>query len=65
MSIVTVFAGADISVLKLLSSNIFELKKFNAPFSDETKGLILWGCVVSSLIEDLPQLIIQVCIIYI
>jgi hypothetical protein len=57
----TVLAGADMSTLKLLYSQIFRLKRFNAPFSDDSKTMILWGCVISSIIEDIPQFVIQVC----
>ncbi|EXX61968.1 hypothetical protein RirG_166160 [Rhizophagus irregularis DAOM 197198w] len=56
-----VLAGADMSTLKLLYSEIFRMKKFNAPFSDDSKTMILWGCVISSIIADIPQFVIQVC----
>lgn len=56
-----VLAGADMSTLKLLYSEIFRLKRFKAPFSDDSKTMILWGCVVSSIIADIPQFVIQVC----
>ncbi|RIA94891.1 hypothetical protein C1645_734444 [Glomus cerebriforme] len=34
--------------------------RFNAPFSDYARTMILWGCVISSITEDLPQFLIQV-----
>ncbi|CAB4392672.1 unnamed protein product [Rhizophagus irregularis] len=55
-----VLAGADMSTLKLLYSEIFRMKKFNAPFSDDSKTMILWGCVISSIIADIPQFVIQI-----
>jgi hypothetical protein len=62
-ALVTVFGGTNMEALKLLDSNIFKLKMFSAPISDNAKNLILLGCVASSLIEDLPQLVISVCIL--
>ncbi|GBC02454.1 hypothetical protein RclHR1_04630010 [Rhizophagus clarus] len=59
-AITTVFAGADMSTFKLLYSHIFNLNRFKAPFSEDSKTIILWGCVISSVIQDIPQLIIQV-----
>ncbi|GBB88837.1 hypothetical protein RclHR1_15450002 [Rhizophagus clarus] len=56
----TVIAGADMSAFKVLYSHIFGLKRFNAPFSDDSKTIILWGCVISSIIQDIPQFVIQI-----
>jgi hypothetical protein len=63
-AITTVLAGADMEMLKLLTSNLSGtgLETFNAPPNKEFEKLILWGCLVGSFIEDLPQFIIQVCI---
>ncbi len=63
-AVVTVLAGADVEMLKLLGSNLsgIGLRSVNAPFSKETENLILWGCVGCAFIEDLPQVVIQVCI---
>ncbi|GBC02453.1 hypothetical protein RclHR1_04630009 [Rhizophagus clarus] len=57
----TILAGADMSAFKLLYSRIFRLRRFNAPFSDSSKNLVLWGCILNSIIQDVPQFIIQVC----
>lgn len=61
-AITTVLAGADMTMLNLLTSNFsgFGLKRFNAPFSKKSKELILYGCLVGSFVEDLPQFAIQV-----
>ncbi|CAB4482951.1 unnamed protein product [Rhizophagus irregularis] len=61
-AITTVLAGADMTMLNLLTSNFsgFGLRRFNAPFSEKSKELILYGCLVGSFVEDLPQFAIQI-----
>lgn len=50
------------AMLNLLTSDLFGfgLRKFNAPFSEKSKDLILYSCLVGSFIKDLPQFVIQV-----
>src|SRR5581483_6481096 len=59
-AIITILCGSDISVLKLLSSNLAGFELFNAPLSKKAEKFIYYGGILNSLTEDLPQLIIQV-----
>ncbi|CAG8470114.1 2678_t:CDS:2 [Funneliformis caledonium] len=59
-AIMTVFAGADIEALKLLTSQLAGCEMFNAKFSFKANRWILWGGVINSLFEDLPQFVIQI-----
>jgi hypothetical protein len=59
-SIFTILSAADIQILELLTSGFAGLTVFSAPFSDRSKKMIYWGSCVNILIEDIPQLIIQI-----
>ncbi len=59
-AIITILCGGDISVLKLLSSNLAGFELFNAPLSEKAEKFIYYGGILNTFIEDLPQLIIQV-----
>jgi hypothetical protein len=59
-AIITILCGGDITVLKLLSSNLAGFELFNAPLSKKAEKLIYYGGILNTFIEDLPQLIIQV-----
>ncbi len=59
-AIITILCGGDISVLKLLSSNLAGFELFNSPLSEKAEKLIYYGGILNTLVEDLPQLIIQV-----
>ena len=63
-AIVTLLCGSDVGGLLLLSSNFAGIKLFSAPFSNQAKKWIYWGSIFNLFIEDLPQLIIQVCHIF-
>jgi len=62
-AIITFLSGSDIAGLLLLSSNFAGLKLFSAQFSIKAKNYIYWGIIVNLIIEDIPQLCIQVCLI--
>jgi len=59
-AIITILCGGDISVLKLLSSNLSGFELFNAPLSKNAEKLIYYGGILNTFLEDLLQLIIQV-----
>src|SRR4051794_26460838 len=59
-SILTVLAGANITALNILKSNLAGLQSFNAPFSETAKLKIIWGNLLIIFTGDIPQLIIQV-----
>ena len=60
VAIITMLCGGDISVLKLLSSNLAGFELFNAPLSEKAVRFIYYGGILNTFLEDLPQLIIQV-----
>ncbi|KAF0412045.1 hypothetical protein F8M41_008017 [Gigaspora margarita] len=55
-----IFPGADISLFEFLMSGFAGFEIFNAPFSDFTINWIYWGTVINTLIEEIPQLIVQI-----
>ena len=56
----TIFGALDVEALKFLSSKIAGLEQLNAPISDKAlKGISLIG-LITFVIEDVPQFIIQV-----
>ena len=61
VSILTLIAGADVEVVTLLGSNFAGLKMFSAPLSKTTLNQVFWGGALNLFIEDIPQLVIQVC----
>ncbi len=64
VAIFTLLAGADIEVLNVLESKIGGYEFFNAKFSKVASNKIFWGACSNILIEDIPQIIIQVCIFF-
>ena len=58
--ITATLATTDIKALSLISSNFGGFKLFSANLSEEAEEIMLYGSIVSFLLEDLPQLIIQV-----
>ena len=60
-SILTLLAGADVEVVTLLGSKFAGLKMFSAPLSKTLLNQVFWGGTLNLFIEDIPQLIIQVC----
>jgi hypothetical protein len=59
--IFTVLAAADIETLNVLASRLAGLRYFCAPISDRSLGWIFWTSTLNVFLEDIPQLIIQVC----
>src|SRR3954465_2930955 len=60
----TILAGADLEILKTLSSQVGGIMLFNAPISEKAQSYIFWGSLIGFFIEDSPQFIIQVCNLY-
>jgi len=58
-SFFTVLAITDIEALTILSSRFAGMKCFCAKISGRTRKYIWWLSLVSLLLEDLPQLVIQ------
>ncbi|KAG9299471.1 hypothetical protein G9A89_009424 [Geosiphon pyriformis] len=56
----TILASSNVEVLKILSSQLFGFDMFSAPFTAKTEVWIFWGSTVNILIEDVPQLLIQI-----
>jgi hypothetical protein len=59
-SIFTILSGANIEILSILESNLAGLKIFQAPFSNSAQSIIFWGGLANIIIEDIPQVVIQV-----
>ncbi|CAG8702791.1 16932_t:CDS:2, partial [Funneliformis caledonium] len=59
-AIITLFSSGNIELLHLIDSNYAGYKLFSAPFSSKALCWIFWGGFSNILIEDLPQLIIQI-----
>ncbi|CAG8612855.1 9432_t:CDS:2 [Dentiscutata erythropus] len=55
---------SNVMLLDCLTSNFGGFELLNAPFLNNTKNWIFRGSVVETIIESIPQLIIQVCNIY-
>ncbi|RHZ63687.1 hypothetical protein Glove_328g61 [Diversispora epigaea] len=60
VSIFTVLSGADIEALSILYSNLAGFEFFNAPFSIKGKARIFGGSCLNIILEDIPQVIIQI-----
>ncbi len=60
-AIITLLSGSDVIGLLLLSSKFAGFKIFSAQFSTRAKNYIYWGTICNLFIEDIPQLLIQVC----
>jgi len=57
--------GLDVAVLLLLSSKFAGIKILFIQFSTKAKNYIYWGAICNLFIEDIPQLLIQVCNLFI
>ncbi|GBC32899.2 uncharacterized protein OCT59_007203 [Rhizophagus irregularis] len=58
--ITATLATINIKMLNIISSNFGGFNFFNARFSEKTEKIILCGGFISFMIEDLPQLVIQI-----
>ena len=62
VEIFTILAGADVEALTILESKVkisgFDF--FNVGLSETARRQIFWGTCLNVLIEDIPQIIIQV-----
>ena len=65
VAIITLLSGSDVSGLLLLSSNFAGFKLFSVKFSSKAKHYIYLGTICNLFIEDIPQLLIQVCNLFI
>ncbi|CAG8488832.1 7339_t:CDS:10 [Ambispora leptoticha] len=59
-SFFTVLSTADIEALNILSSKFAGLDFLSAVYSEQAQKWLFWGSVAGLLIEDVPQLIVQV-----
>jgi len=62
VEIFTLLAGADVEALIILESKI-KISKFdifNVELSETAKSRIFWGTCLNVVIEDIPQIVIQV-----
>lgn len=62
---ITLFGSGNVELLHLINSQFANFSIFSAPFSSEALNWIFWGGFIDILIEDLPQLIIQVLTFYV
>ncbi|RIB17091.1 hypothetical protein C2G38_2089170 [Gigaspora rosea] len=53
-------SGANIDVFLILKSYLMELELFNAPLSENALKAIFWGSCADTLLQDIPQFIIQI-----
>ncbi|CAG8457669.1 3629_t:CDS:10 [Funneliformis mosseae] len=62
VNVFNILAGTDLEILNVLDSKIiiFGIDKFNAGYSDETVYRIAYYSCVNIILEDIPQLVIQV-----
>lgn len=59
MAAVTLAACAHASALRLLSSNILHSPAFRAPLTGDAERRLLLAPLISNILEDLPQITIQ------
>ncbi|CAB4410846.1 unnamed protein product [Rhizophagus irregularis] len=60
VAIATILSSGDIELLHIFDSNFGGFKIFSLKFSSETLNLIFWGGFSNIILENLPQLIIQI-----
>ncbi|RIB00515.1 hypothetical protein C2G38_2147857 [Gigaspora rosea] len=60
-AISTLCSGIDIDILTLITSKLADSQLFKAPLSQSSKNCISRAGCFNFFIEDLPQLIIQIC----
>ncbi|RIA80457.1 hypothetical protein C1645_838654 [Glomus cerebriforme] len=58
--IITIFSSGDVELLHLFDSKFGRFDIFKIEFSSKSKHLISWGGYLNVILEDLPQLIIQI-----
>ena len=61
VSVLTLLAGADVEVITILGSKFAGWQMFSAPLSKTALNYVFWGSTLNLFIEDVPQLVIQVC----
>ena len=61
VSVLTLLAGADVEAITILGSNFAGWQMFSAPLSKTALNYVFWGSTLNLFIEDVPQLVIQVC----
>jgi len=60
-SVVTLLASADVEAIMFLESKFAGCQMFSAPLSKTALNYVFWGSTLNLFIEDIPQLVIQVC----
>ncbi|CAG8613461.1 2087_t:CDS:2, partial [Gigaspora margarita] len=60
-AISTLCSGIDIDILTLITSKLADSQLFKAPLSESSKHCISRAGCFNFFIEDLPQLVIQIC----
>ncbi|GBB98117.1 hypothetical protein RclHR1_03140016 [Rhizophagus clarus] len=60
VAVATVLSSGDIELLHIFDSNFCGFKIFSANFSQKTLDLIFWGGFLNIILENLPQLVIQI-----
>ena len=61
VSILTLLASADVEAITILGSKFAGWQMFSAPLSKTALNYVFWGSTLNLFIEDVPQLVIQVC----
>ena len=59
-SLLTILSGAELEALRFISSKFAGLHMFAAPLSKAAGLWIFWGGFITLVIEDIPQVVIQV-----
>ncbi|RHZ61192.1 hypothetical protein Glove_349g72 [Diversispora epigaea] len=59
-TIFTCLSVIDVEAFSLINSRLTGLSVFSAPFSLNGESLLFWACATNFVIEDTPQLIIQI-----
>ncbi|CAG8620402.1 8016_t:CDS:10 [Ambispora gerdemannii] len=59
-SLFSVLSITDIEALQILSSRFAGLDFLSATYSDQAQNWLFWGSVCGLLLEDIPQLVIQI-----
>ncbi|PKC11790.1 hypothetical protein RhiirA5_497429 [Rhizophagus irregularis] len=60
VAIATILSSGDIELLHIFDSNFGGFKIFSVKFSPKTLNLIFWGGFLNIILENLPQLVIQI-----
>ncbi|CAG8559876.1 23856_t:CDS:2 [Dentiscutata erythropus] len=58
--IFVILSGSNVMILDFLTSNFGGFELFDAPFLDCTRIWIFWGSIAKTIIENIPQFIIQI-----